>query len=194
MKTVVDITLGGAAFHVDEEVCQHLQHYLLRLERLFAGEAGGAEIMADIESRMAELFRERLTRYRQVLLRHDLEAVMAILGSPEAISGGAVAGEEATHVLSRRFYRDPDRRLFGGVCAGLAARFSWSPLIFRIAFTAAAMAGGFGLALYLVLWLLLPEARTTAQKLEMHSTPVTIGTITAFVKNGVESVRKKINL
>ncbi|MBM6402005.1 PspC domain-containing protein [Phycicoccus sonneratiae] len=53
--------------------------------------------------------------------------------------------------------RDTDRRWFGGVCAGIAARFDVDPLLIRAAAIALTIAGGIGLPIYLVLWLLLPD-------------------------------------
>ncbi len=196
MRMAIDVTLGGQAFHVDEAAYHDLRAYLARLEALFVEEPGREEIMSDIESRLAELLRPRLNRYKQVILTDDLRTVLAVLGSPEDIGGegSATAGTAAPRWLAHRFYRDPDERLVGGVCSGLAAHFSWRPLVFRILFVALTLAGSFGLWLYLILWLLLPAAETTAEKLEMRGDPVTIGSITAFVKNRIGSVRKKINL
>jgi len=194
MKVTVTISIGGDAFHVDEDAYQHLRQYLARLEKEFSGETGSVEIIADIESRMADLFKLRLDRYKQVITMKDLEEVIAILGSPEVISGNGSSGAPPLFTSSRRFYRDHDRRFIAGVCSGIAAYFSWDPLIFRILFVALVLAGGFGLALYLVLWIVLPEAKTTAQKLEMRGEPVTIANIKEIVKNEFEVVKKKIHL
>ena len=94
----------------------------------------------------------------------------------------------------RRIYRDPDRRVFGGVCAGISAYLDWDPLIMRIIFAVLIFAGGIGVGLYLVLWIVLPEAKTTAQKLEMRGDPVTIGNITDSVRQEFNTVKEKMNL
>ena len=91
-------------------------------------------------------------------------------------------------------YRDPDRRVFGGVCAGISAYLNWDPLIMRIIFAVMIFAGGFGLALYLILWIVLPEAKTTAQKLEMRGDPVTIENIKDTVRQEFNTVKEKMNL
>ena len=103
-------------------------------------------------------------------------------------------GNKFSFSSSRRFYRDYDHRLLGGVCSGIAAYFSWHPLVFRILFAALFFAGGFGLALYLVLWIVLPEAKTSAQKLEMRGEPVTIANIKEIVKDEVETVKQRMKL
>ncbi|HEY1276720.1 MAG TPA: PspC domain-containing protein [Thermoleophilaceae bacterium] len=51
--------------------------------------------------------------------------------------------------------RDPEHRVLGGVCAGIAARLGVDPLIIRVAFVAAAV-GGFGIPAYLIAWALIP--------------------------------------
>jgi phage shock protein PspC (stress-responsive transcriptional regulator) len=194
MKVTVNISLAGSAFHVDEDACQCLQQYLALLEKEFCAEAGSAEILADIESRVAELFKMRLGKYKQVITMKDLEEVTAILGSPQAISGKETFSRQPPFTPSRRFYRDHDRRFIAGVCSGIAAYFSWDPLLFRLLFVALVFAGGFGFALYLVLWIVLPEAKTTAQKLEMRGAPVTIANIKEIAKQEFETVKKKMNL
>jgi phage shock protein PspC (stress-responsive transcriptional regulator) len=194
MKITVNINLGGYAFHLDEDAYQLLRRYLIRLGKEFSDEEGTAEIIADIENRMAEHFRMRLTKFKQVITLSDLEEVMAILGSPEAISGNGVTGSGSRRSSTGRFYRDPDVRLLGGVCSGIAAYFGWDPLIIRILFVVMVFAGGFGLALYLVLWMVLPEANATSQKVEMRGDPVTIENIKKMARQQLDSVKKKINL
>jgi phage shock protein PspC (stress-responsive transcriptional regulator) len=193
MKVTVNINLGGYAFNVDEDAYERLRQYMKTLEKEFSGESSAAEIMTDIEGRIAELFKMRLNSYKQVITMKDVEEVMAILGTPEAISGSGTS-EERPPRSQRRIYRDPDRRIIGGVCAGLGAYFNWDPIIWRVLFGALVLAGGFGFALYLILWIVLPEAKTTAQKLEMRGDPVTIENIKDSVKEEFETVKKKMNL
>lgn len=195
MKLTVNINLGGYAFNVDEDAYERLRQYLKTIEREFSGETSSAEIITDIEGRVAELFKMRLTAYKQVINMKDVEEVMDILGSPELISGsGSAESEPRTASSSRRIYRDPDRRIFGGVCAGLAAYLNMDALIIRIIFAVLILAGGFGILIYLVLWVVLPEARTTAQKLEMRGDPVNIENIRESVKREFDTVKKKMKL
>jgi phage shock protein PspC (stress-responsive transcriptional regulator) len=195
MKLTVNINLGGYAFNVDEDAYERLRQYLKTIEREFSGETSSAEIISDIEGRVAELFKMRLTAYKQVISMKDVEEVMEILGSPELISGsGSGESEPRAASSSRRIYRDPDRRIFGGVCAGLAAYLNMDTLIMRIIFAILILAGGFGILIYLVLWVVLPEARTTAQKLEMRGDPVNIENIKESVKREFDTVKKKMNL
>jgi phage shock protein PspC (stress-responsive transcriptional regulator) len=195
MKVTVNINLGGYAFNVDEDAYERLRQYMKNLEKEFSGESSAAEIMTDIEGRIAELFKMRLNSYKQVITMKDVEEVMAVLGAPEVISGSSSSSSDERPPRSqRRIYRDPDGRIIGGVCSGLGAYFNWDPLIWRVIFVALVIAGGFGLALYLILWIIVPEARTTAQKLEMRGDPVTIENIKDTVKQEFETVKKKMNL
>lgn len=195
MKLTVNINLGGYAFNMDEDAYERLRQYLKTIEREFSGESSSAEIISDIEGRVAELFKMRLTVYKQVINMRDVMEVMEILGSPELISGsGSAESEPRTASSSCRIYRDPDRRIFGGVCAGLAAYLNMDALIIRIIFVILFLAGGFGILIYLVLWVVLPEARTTAQKLEMRGDPVNIENIKESVKREFDTVKKKMKL
>ncbi len=193
MKITVNINLGGYAFNVDDDAYELLRHYLKSLEKKFAGEPGASEIMADIEGRISELFRMRLSAYKQVITLKDVEEVMAVLGSPELI-GGEEPEERSSGRSHRRMYRDPDNRIIGGVCSGISAHLDWDPVILRIIFAVTILAGGFGLALYIILWIVLPEARSTAQKLEMRGDPVTIENIKETVRKEFENVKKKMNI
>src|SRR5664279_1294040 len=86
MKITVSINLGGYSFNIDEDAYAELKRYLKNLELHFAGEESSAEILSDIETRMAELFRTKLTNYKQVIDIGDVNKVMTVLGTPEDIS------------------------------------------------------------------------------------------------------------
>jgi len=123
------------------------------------------------------------------------EAV-SILGKPEDIgeSTGAPKNDSYTPQGSKRMYRDPDHRMLGGVCAGMAAYWDLEMWIVRFLFIVITMAGGIGVLIYLILWIVIPEARTTAQKMEMKGRPVNIQDIKDSVKKEVENVRKTMNI
>lgn len=192
MKITVNINLGGIAFNIDDDAYDHLCIYLKSLESELSGEESSAEIISDIEGRIAELFRQRLNNYKQVVTLSDVKEVIEVLGSPEAISGSDHA-EKIPH-SSRRLYRDSDNRILGGVCSGLAAWFNTNMWLIRIVFLIFAFGGGFGVFLYLILWALIPEARTTAQKIEMRGDHVNIKNIKESVKREFNTVKDKMNL
>ena len=196
MKLTVSINLGGYSLNIDEDAYAELKRYLKNLELHFAGEESSSEILSDIETRLAELFRARITSYKQVINIDDVRQAVSVLGSPEDISDneGPSAREKFSSPGYHRMYRDPDHRLIGGVCAGMGAYWDIDPLIIRIIFIALVLAGGIGGLVYLILYIVLPEAKTTAQKIEMKGHPVNIHNIKESVKKEFDTVRKNMKL
>jgi TRAP-type uncharacterized transport system fused permease subunit len=76
----------------------------------------------------------------------------------------------------------------------MGAYWNIDPLIVRIIFAALVLAGGIGALVYLILYIVLPEAKTTAQKIEMKGDPVNIHNIKEAVKNEFNTVRKNMKL
>lgn len=192
MKITVNANIGGYAFHIDEDAYHELRDYLRSLELHFAGEEGASEIMADIESRISELFRNRLGIYRQVVNIDDVREVMTTMGGPTDFGEQASDEEKKRRPdeKGRRMYRDPEGRMIGGVCSGMAAFWQIDPFILRIIFLVLLLAGGLSIFLYVILWIVLPEARTTAEKIEMRGEPVNIDNITESVKKEFDRMKK----
>jgi phage shock protein PspC (stress-responsive transcriptional regulator) len=100
----------------------------------------------------------------------------------------------------KKMFRDPDDKVFGGVSSGIAAYFGIDVIIVRVLFIVLALFGGSGLILYVILWIILPEARTITDKMEMQGEPVTLKNIETNIKKslkveeGEESVWMKILL
>lgn len=196
MKITVSINLGGYSFNIDEDAYTELKRYLKNLELHFAGEESSSEILSDIETRMAELFRTKLTSYKQVINIEDVRQAMSVMGTPEDISDneGPSARDKFTSPGYHRMYRDTDHRIIGGVCAGMGAYWDVEVWVIRIIFVVLAMMGGLGLLVYLILYIVIPEAKTTAQKIEMKGNPVNIHNIKNSVKKEFDTVRKNMNL
>ncbi len=194
MKITVSINLGGYSFNIDEDAYAELKNYLRNLELHFAEEESSAEILSDIETRMAELFRSKITSYKQVINIDDVCHAISVMGTPEDISDheGPSARDKFSAPGYHRMYRDPDHRMIGGVCSGMAAYWDIDPLIVRVIFIALALGGGLGVLVYLILYIVIPEAKTTAQKIEMKGNPVNIHNIKDSVKKEFDSVRKNM--
>lgn len=200
MKLTVSINLGGYSFNIDEDAYSELKGYLKSLERHFAPDDGCSEILSDIEARISEMFRARQTAYKQVVSLKDVLQAISVMGMPEDISDD-ISGDDlktsGRRISSRgyhRMYRDPDNRIIGGVCAGIGANWGIDPLIIRIIFILLVFGGGLGALIYIILYMAIPEARTTAQKIEMYGKPVNIHNIKNVVKNEFNSVRRKMKL
>ena len=199
MKKTLSINLRGSVFNIDDDAYQLLRNYLNLIERHFGNEEESKEIISDIESRIAELFKERITDFKQVITIMDVEEIIDIMGQPEEIIDPGDSDQYGKRERFgpsgyRRMYRDPDNRILGGVCSGMAAYWGTDPLIIRIIFVVATLIFLSGAVIYLILWVVLPEAKTTAQKLEMRGEPVNISNIGKAVKKEFENIKKKMNL
>jgi len=195
MKITVSINLGGYSFNIDEDAYAELKRYLKNLELHFAGEESSSEILSDIETRMSELFRTKLTNYKQVIDIGDVHQVITVLGTPEDISDneGPTVRDKFSSPGYHRMYRDPDHRVIGGVCAGIAAYWDIELWLVRLIFFILAMMG-VGFLIYIILYIVLPEAKTTAEKIAMKGNPVNIHNIKDSVKQEFETVRKNMKL
>jgi phage shock protein PspC (stress-responsive transcriptional regulator) len=184
-------------FTIDEDAYEELRNYLNNLERHITDDAERKEIVDDIERRISELFNERFSNRKQVISIEDVREVIGILGNPEDI-GDAGMDEEGPSQQRvgqgyKRMYRDPDNRVLGGVCGGLGVYLNVDPLVFRILFLLFFFAIGTGLLVYLIMWIVIPEARTRAQKMEMRGEPINFSTIGRNVKDEFEQVKKNMH-
>ena len=199
MNKTVNINLANTFFHIDEEAYNKLRRYLESIKRSFAGTSGSDEIIADIESRIAELFHEKMEHDRQVITQKEVDAVINIMGQPEDYmvdedifedEPRAKSGTTASRV--KKLYRDIDQKYIGGVCSGLEHYVGIDALWIRLIFIVLAVFTGFGLIAYILLWILVPEATTTSQKLNMRGEPVNISNIERKVKEGFDDVAEKV--
>lgn len=199
MNKTISINLGGFFFHIDEDAYQKLSRYFDAVKRSLSPD-GRDEIMKDIESRIAELFQERLKNDKQVVGLSEIEEVISIMGQPEDYK---IDDEKSTYQSSssstnfyypsKRLYRDKENGMLGGVMAGLGHYLGIDALWLRIFMVILFFGFGTGLFVYIVLWILVPEAITTTQKLEMKGEPITISNIEKKVKEGIDDITSKIN-
>ncbi len=191
MKKTLTINVAGLVFNIDEDAYYRLKEYLEKIKVHFSGEKEIDDIMTDIESRIAELLREKINEGKQVIILQDIEEIIKIMGEPHDFGDFEKEEKKKTYYrsASRRIYRDPDNRILGGVCGGLGAYMGIDPIIPRIIFIVAFFGFGIGLLIYLILWIIIPEAKTTAQKIEMRGEPVNVSNIGSFVKEEFENIK-----
>ena len=80
-----------------------------------------------------------------------------LLGQPSRKAG---AMEEPRNALEpRKLYRSETQRMVAGVCGGLAEYFNIDARVMRVLFLILAVFGGSGIVIYLVMWILVPDAR-----------------------------------
>ena len=198
MKKTLTVNLGGTVFHIDEDAYRLLDNYLSNLKIHFRKEAGADEIIDDIERRISELFAEKLTAGSQVIPITDVEEVIARMGKPEALEAENDSepsiGNATRTTIHRRLYRNPDDKLLGGVISGMAAYLGWDVTLLRLLLLVVLICGvGTLIPVYIVCWLVIPEARTAAEKLSMRGEAVTVENIGKTVTDGFEKVANGVN-
>lgn len=198
MKKTLTVNLGGTVFHIDEDAYRLLDNYLSNLKIHFRKEAGADEIIDDIERRISELFAEKLTAGSQVITITDVEEVIARMGKPEDMEAEndsePSVGNATRTTIHRRLYRNPDDKLLGGVISGMAAYLGWDVTLLRLLLLVVLICGvGTLVPVYIVCWLVIPEARTAAEKLSMRGEAVTVENIGKTVTDGFEKVANGVN-
>lgn len=279
MKKNISINISGIIFHIEEDGYVKLKDYLESINKYFSSFEGSTEIIADIESRIAEIFLSKLNEDKQVITLDDVTSLIATMGgiqdfqaveeeiAPDAVEpdqtgdshqpgdedgqpkphkklyrdtkrriiGGVAAGIAnylsvdplwirlifiilmfdvfVTHAVSslvfltyiimwivvpgsdnlkedkkvKKMYRNPQQRVIGGVASGIAAYFDTDVTLIRVLFVLTTFIGGFGLIAYIVLWIILPEAKTITDKVQMKGEPVTLENIESNIKESQEA-------
>ncbi len=198
MKKTFTINISGSVFHIDEDAYGKLNNYLKMLKKHFGESQEGIEIQEDIEARIAELFNEKINKSgKHVIENVWVDEMIARMGNPEDFMDGEPDenGPEAASTVTaerirRRMYRDPDYRVLGGVCGGMGAYFGIDPVVLRIVvFALFLISMGVMIPVYILLWIGIPKARTTAQKLEMQGREATVSNIEKTIKEGLNEVK-----
>ena len=204
MKKVEKVSIGKCAFSLEEDAYILVKQYLNDLSQYYRQRTGGKEVMEGIEERMAELFIEKAGELG-VVTKVIAVDTMNIIGKPEEIEDDK---EEApknrvSYDTRRKLYRNPNHRILGGVCSGLAAYFNMDTLLMRILwvvlFFAVSSLARFGLSGwlvligYLVMWICVPAANTVLQKCEMRGEKISVDGIERKVERGAQGVSDRID-
>jgi len=201
MNKTININLAGIIFHLDEVAFEKFKTYLSNVKTALGKEESGEEIIADIEARIAEIFNLRMKENgSQVVNLSDVEFIETTLGQPEAfVDESENEVPKSSSKETRRFFRNPDEKVIGGVCSGIGAYFDIDPVWIRVLFLVLLFFTGIGFITYVILWAAIPEAKTTAQKLQMRGEAVNLNNIeklftkvedytsTEKIKSGVNS-------
>ncbi|MGC1203943.1 MAG: PspC domain-containing protein [Flavobacteriaceae bacterium] len=204
MNKTVNINLAGIFFHIDEDAYLKLQRYLEAIKRSFTDSQGQSEIISDIEARISELFSERVQNDKQVIRIKEVDDVISIMGQPEDYlvddeifedepkTSYSRKSSSSSSSSSRKLFRDTDNSYIGGVSSGLGHYFGVDTLWIRLAWVILFSAAGTGVLLYILLWILVPEANTTAEKIMMTGDPVNISNIEKKIKDGFDNVSETV--
>lgn len=203
MNKTVTINISGIIFHIEEDAYEKLSKYLTTIRGYFNKAEGGSEIMSDIEARIAEMLQSKTSPIKQVVLMSDVDYVMDSMGKPEEFAGDSTEesfsindSKENTNTtnepIKKRLYRDGDSKVLGGVCSGIGNYFDIDAVWLRIALLLMFFFAGTGFLLYLILWIAIPEAKTTAEKLAMKGERADINNISKAVKEEAEHLKKRM--
>ncbi len=199
MNKTVSINLGGFFFHIDEDAYQKLNRYFDAIRRSLTPD-GKDEIMNDIEGRCAELLSEMMKNDKQVVSIREVDEVISVMGQPEDYRIDEDTTTKSTNYTyfapgnsaSRKFYRDGDSAIVAGVCSGIAHYFRIDPLWIRIILVISLFASfGSSLLIYILLWVLIPKAITTTEKLAMTGEAINISNIEKKVREEISTVSEK---
>ena len=197
MNKTVSINLNGMLFNLEEGAYSRLFNYLNEVRKNFAETDGGNEIVLDIEARIAELFAQYI-KHKQVILEKEVEEVIAIMGEPEVYSEDEIDSaqpkknkEIPEKETVKRLYRDSDDAVLGGVCSGIAYYFGIDPVWLRLAFVIALFLAGSGPLLYIILWIVIPKANSTAEKLQMRGEKVNIENIERRIREEAKIFKER---
>ena len=195
MKKTITVNLNGRVFTMDEDAFRLLDKYLNNLRFYFRKEEGSAEIIADFEARIEELFSEKSRLGYEVITIEHVDEVIARVGKPADFSEKEDEREEKqshfTEVKDskKKFFRNVDDKFFGGVCSGVAAYFSLDVLAVRIiSIILIFLTSGGIIPVYLIVWLITPVAQTVEHKLQMMGKPITVENIGKTVAAEAEPV------
>lgn len=196
MNKTVNINIGGLVFHIDEDAYQKLTRYFEAIKRSLSNSSGKDEIMKDIEMRVAELLTEKQKSDKHVINNKDVDEVIVIMGQPEDYRLDDDGEEKAAEpfypfIRSKKLYRDKDRGTIAGVCTGLGHYFGIDAVWLKILFLILFFGFGTGFIAYIILWIAMPKAITTSEKLEMTGEPVTISNIEKKVREEFDTVANK---
>jgi len=191
MQRIIQINIAGTLIPIEEDAYMALRAYIKSLETHFANEEGKDEIIQDIENRIAELFGIRLQAGTSSIDTADVRKVIETLG-PAYTLGGAT-GETVNPYLparyepktaggQRRLYRNPNDKMLGGVCSGIANYFDVDPVLVRLILVVLLLGAGIGLLAYIIAWIVIPLART----------PEELAYMTGGQPMNMQSIRKNV--
>ncbi|PKM91733.1 hypothetical protein CVU82_00820 [Candidatus Falkowbacteria bacterium HGW-Falkowbacteria-1] len=205
MKKTIPVTLSNFAYILDEDAYKKLNEYIEGIRSHFSitdSKETTDEIIGDIESSIAEKFSSKLNDSKQVISIEDVVELVKLMGSVEDIAGDREdvrdkigesnynKNEEKTEKgKKKRLFRDTDDVIIAGVASGLASYFGVDSVFVRLLFFVSMFFGGAGVVIYVILWLVVPKAKTSTQKLEMQGDSVTLKQLEKLAREKTEEFK-----
>lgn len=205
MKKTLTINISGTVFHIDEDAYDKLKTYLSKISDHFRKEEGGHEIINDIEARISELFSQKTGTTNEVVTVAMVNEIIQVMGLPEDFEildeDSSTEQEKKSNDPSggytrhnKRLYRDTESMVFGGVCSGLSHYLKMDKILVRILFFILfVVTSGAALPAYIILWIAVPKAKTTSQRLEMKGEEINVNNIGKSVKEEFSEMKDHSN-
>lgn len=186
MKKTLIINISNSIVHIEEDAYDVLTKYLLSIKNHFSGTADNLEIVTDIENRIAELLLEKLKlQQKQVINLVDVEDIILTMGTVNDFVNDELDLESPVQSSPKRLYRDIDNKVLGGVIAGLSHYLNLNVKWIRVFFLLSILLFGTGFFLYILMWIIVPPAKTASEQLAMRGeAPNLMG----FVRNFEEKM------
>ncbi|HYF05140.1 MAG TPA: PspC domain-containing protein, partial [Patescibacteria group bacterium] len=193
MKKTINSNIAGTLFYIEEDAYEALNSYLQSVKRHFSTFPDHDEIMDDIESRISEQLQAATGgASSKIVTSAHVQEVIKSMGKVEEFGGlekETSSSQEFRGPVRKRLFRNNDDVIIAGVCSGIAAYLGIDPVWVRLAFAISVFFGGFGVVLYVILWIVLPVAETETEKMEMRGEPVNIKNIENTIKERAEEFR-----
>jgi phage shock protein PspC (stress-responsive transcriptional regulator) len=200
MEKTIIINIGNTIIHIEESAYELLKAYLNEVKQYFANHADDLEIVTDIENRIAELLTEQLEEQKkQVVDSANVNSVIAQMGKVQDFDT-VEEGEEAPVInnnyqyqyTEKKLYRDMDDRVVAGVCAGIAHYVNADPKWIRLATLLISIAGGFGILVYAILWIIMPKAKSRIERMEMKGEPANLQGFQKNLDEELQAVKERL--
>ena len=188
MQKTINVAIGGCSFTIDEDAYKTLDEYLERFKGALDSSSSSADVMEELEGRIADLLKARLGG-REVVDLNMAQQVVGQLGYPQGYRPEQTNTQEGYHYSGtdgekpvRKLFRDPDGKKIAGVCSGIALFLGVDVTLIRVIFLVALICGSAGFWIYLVIWIAAPEAMTAAEKCELRGIPANAENIRRFTQ------------
>lgn len=194
MKKTISVNLKGINFIMEEDAYNLLQNYLERLRSALGKENVHQETLEDIELRIAELCSGKLNESKTVIELADIESIIKVMGEPEDYMSEEDEKprekEPKGEAVEKRLFRDQQRAAIAGVCAGIANYLNIDVVIIRAIFVIMFLTVGFGIPLYIILWIIIPKAKSSIDRLRMRGRPITVESVRSEVEGAAQNISR----
>ena len=195
MKKVTNISIGERVFSIEEDAFDVLSKYLKWLWNYFEKKESDDEILKDIEFSISEKLENKKRSLKNAVNLKDVEGIIAELWTLEELTDWDISTPESVQNKkskpAKQLYRDWENKVIAWVSSWIANYFWVDPIIVRISFIFFVFLSGFGIIIYITLWIIVPVAKTASQKLSMKWESANLENITDFFDNKLKKKVKK---